>query len=139
MVLGIGNLDAYGGRIGVRHIGSYFDSDSGLRGSVNRYDVKNIRFQNDSITNCKTLKWNDEAVVREYLDGPKSLTPRFGVEGDFFLTDRIKSKNVVAGKINKAGDIVELSKLDINAVKEMQKDFPYVERFLRKISKFILR
>lgn len=134
----VGNLGLNRGIIGVHPLETQL-GDSDLRGCVNRFDVKYVDLEHDTIRPMSTLKWNDESVVREYNYGPKSKIPRFGVEGDFFLTDRIKKTEVVAGKMNKAGDIVELSKFDVDAVKEMRKDFPHVERFLRKISKFILR
>ena len=132
------SVNSNGFRCGVRSEG-FVTQSKDLKGWVNRYDVKEITFNPDSIENKKTLKWNDYDVFREYQNGPKSLTPRFGHMGDFYLTGRVPEQKVLVGKINTAGDIVEIEHLDISAIKEMRYEFPHVERFLKKLSKFMLR
>jgi len=136
-----GFMQAYGFRTGVHNMGTIYDRGD-FMSPYRKFEIKEVKFNPDSVETVGQLKWNDNYILRSEQYGPQVLKPRFGCEGDFYLTGRGGREKLIEGKINKAGDIVELSKFDLDAIKQdksFQKDFKVVGRILKKVAKFIMK
>ena len=134
---------SYGINVGVQKIGTY-SNDEDLPGWCKKYEIKEINFDPDKIETKAQLKWNDKSVMRKYQYGPTTMVPRFGQGGQFFVTDRGGRNKLIEGIINETGDIVELSKMELEPLKEggkfaLSKEYKIVDRILKKVAKFIVK